>query len=1421
MPRPRNRYANRLVRIDFDKFILYNSNPRDAFESLSYFLFCRRFGVTYGIFRYKNQAGIETNPLKAGRDLIGFQSKYFESKIDKSQLIDSLKIAREKHPKINKLIFYINKEFTEGRRSTTNIPQSQKAVEGCAKKLGIKIEWVVPSNFEILLNEPTNLDLAQLYFNTPNQFGFIKGGANHRIQTFLQSDEYLNLPLAKGDKIVKKPITSILRSKQKCFLIIGHPGSGKSIFIHFLFREIGGLNKKTERQMAKLLVRNQAVPMLINLKDCIAESLENLIRARQVESNVRGQSMGFIYLLDGLDELSEDRADQVLSSLRELEQKSGTKKIIISCRSGNMNRIKVPVYLPDIIEFHFCDLDLADINKFFAAKHDKKKIKLLDRLHKINQKVLKEIKDILLIGLLWDTIEKLGPISTVADLIEQKINLLLGNPDHKKNVDSLNLLDTKSNEIIALNQEISFRFQKKLSYRFHRKELQEIILNIFPRLDYKSVNELLNYLSNLFFDGNYIDDDSSPSFIYQHRSYQEFFFTQRLKIEYEGNPVILRNLDILSNREYFEGYFMPYLRKEYERKENITGLLDLNLIDVYLGNHSGFGVDDAYYLNSSEFIPALANQNHYLIDELLESEYFQMNKILFIDTRILKEKFKQWQKEKDDFRLNDYLSSIWSSGISALLKHIVIFWKENNKEVARKLLGNLNEAASIYKENKYLEQVNKERKPDNPYWIQWEDYIFILICIQGNKVADIFRRIIRQNYQNIEDGSNAYFRKNEGKDKLVKSFFNVVMRYRPSSLILDIDQMDDYEFTAFLDVLRSYKLLDMFINDKKLQAKIRSALTARNIVFSEEKFFIAFYKAFLGIPFIEDENNLLRELLKNLKNERKIDWSLHEVPIKYSFISFALGENSIESLKPNSQDHVSYYDELALYSALFDVYVKILEGKKTIGQALRGYISYVDHNYQSGRLYLEVDISFLWAEIFSISNNLPTDDLIILKTQLLREGTNIIPYSFHYHLVAINKKLFDKLVNESDIINYEDALKSANDYQSLVNDCFSLAIFYSRLNEEKSRFYFIKGLKNGVLRHGWRKDTLVSYQLVEGLEILWRNNWETREKLIKHAHDVFNLTLRVSEFTDGKHTWQGPYNVIDLVSKYDVKLAELLKKKLIDKKGYSNYNNIAVTSVLLGRVRLGDALEDLEKEMSEFRKDYDYEGKPNSDIYEQKITVYVAIAESDLYEDQERADALAKAYDLVEEMKKENVSYYLNDSHFRELKIRYRALCQKYRKNPNVEIEEKNDLPLNNNFSEPDFIKDLQKNNTKSKINNLYNKIGNYESGIVLTRKDSWKALLEQTYKISRSIRPFIKLLESFSFPNTDFYTNNSPYFHYGLAFALSNINMKPEAVRHLYKNTGHGGFINMMKVYEVIGDKQMSNKLFNRYLQLCHFLSD
>lgn len=1419
MPERIIKTTERLVEIKFDQFRVHNQNPREAFQDLCNFLFCRRYGISSGPKRFRDQAGVEVCPVRSGKHVVSYQSKFFDTSIDWEKLSRSLLMAGRKHPELNKLIFYVNKEFSQGQTEEHTPSKNQKDLESTAIDNGIEIEWVWPSHFEMLLNQPRNLDLAQLYFGAGDELGFIRKNADVRVQTFLQTDEYLCLPLVIDGKTIKYPARSISARKQKSFLITGHPGCGKSIFVHYLFRQFGGLNKRSRTEMIRLLVRNQAVPMLINLKDCGAGTLEDLIRSRQNDANVGGSKLGFIYLLDGLDELSEGMADQTLSFVRMLEQREDTKKLIISCRSGNLNRLRARDYIPHIIELRFADLDESYIDQFFDAKKDERKCRALRRLRKENPQITAEIKDILLVILLWDTVEQLGPTSAVVDLIEQKVRRLLCDPEHRKNIDALNLLDNKSEKLLQLNQEIAFTFQGKHQYRFSREELQDIIQLRFPGLDYRSVNELLNYLGALFFDNNSAGDTGDTRYVYQHRRYQEFFLAQKLKQEYESDPTILRRCGILPDRDFVEGLLLPYMRRDYERKENIVGLLDLNLIDVYLGKHRGFGVDDAYYKNSPEFIKALALQSTLFIEEFLEGESFHIQKAVFVDLAALRTKFEEWRGDKNDYRVSAYLSSVWENGVSALLQHIVVFGRLGRKDIARKLIDNLNEVSKQFDKEPFLKEVADHLKPRNPYWKQWEDYLYLLLGIQGDDINDTFEDRIRGNYQEPDDHALAIPGEEVGNDKLLKSFYRVVLRIRPDAMLSDLDRLSDIEVIKLLEVLCSFEFLGLFIRNESLRQRVASQLRSRKLVISENQLFVAFYKKFLGIRFTKSERELLLDTQKKLLNESPINWQFREVPFKLAIVSFAHGVNESDSLATKPNDKFRYYNELTLYSALFASLIEVLRSAKTLAHVIRLYMDYCSHHGEQPRHYLKLVIAELWSWIFSASAEVPVDDLIALKQRLMHGGTDLSSYDFYYKLCVNDKPLFDRIVNESDFAEFEGRPARADDYQTIVNECFALAMFYSKLNEDMSRTYFIKGLTNSVLRHGWRKDTLVSYGLVDAIEILWKNNWHTREELISLTTEVFDLAVRVTEITDGSGTREGPYNLVDVVAKYDIAFAESLKERLIEHEGSHNFNNRVVTTVLLAKVRLGMPLAEIEQDMDGFHVRHDHDGKPRADFYEEMIRVYLALTESKSYVEEERASAFDKAYSLVDQAATDGVQFFLDDMDFRDLKLRYLNLCERYNKKPNVAVQTEASPRRQPKISEDDLVKEIRKACTKARIRGLYRRIQNYENAIVLSQRASWQTLLRRTYDVLGNIRPFIEWLEQIHYPHTDFYTSNSAYAHYGLAAALSDMGMKPEAIKYLRRNTGHGGFVNMMKVYEVIGDKQMARKLFHRYLQLCHFL--
>lgn len=714
-----------MEKISWKKFEVKNENPRKSFEELCYHVFCRRHGLKEGVKADYDQVGLETYPVKIGKKYYGFQAKFFDHTPNLRQIRKSVDNAINAfRGQLDIITIYLN---TKSKPSA----DGYKEIGKIAAKAGIEIEWFASEGeFDATLLQPLNLDLRQLYFDESDELGFIKKYANKDKLTFLQSDEYLALPI---EDINKQKVADLIktiqsRTSEKQFLVVGNPGSGKSILMHKLFQQLAGLDQNDANKMLDYLTKQGAIPMLVNLKNCATDSLENILRERQNDNRVRGKSLDFIYLFDGLDELSEENCDNILSYIAELVGDKNTKKIIFSCRSSNANRYKAKTYFKNILGHGISYLDESHIDKFFKAKKNKEKQKKLKILKTDNPHLIAEIKDILLINLLWDTIDELDASSTIIDLFDKKIHLLLDDHHHKKNIESLNLLNSKKDSIISLNQEISFEFQKKFQFLFKQEDLQNLILQKFPRIDYHSVNAILNYSASLFFDHSYSPESLKQGYVYQHRRYQEYFFAQKLKTEYENDPKIIRDLGIIANREFFEKIFLNYLRKEYVKEANLGGLTEINLIRVYLGGHPGFGHDDACYKTSSptsaSFIAALASQNRLALEELLSNDTLEIKDKLMIDSQELERHFKIWKKDKKAYRSEEYLKNVWGE-VSSLIRSVTTFWKSGKSELGNEIKRHLSNILSFY-EQKELKEIQKKSQY-NPFWMEIENWIYIRI----------------------------------------------------------------------------------------------------------------------------------------------------------------------------------------------------------------------------------------------------------------------------------------------------------------------------------------------------------------------------------------------------------------------------------------------------------------------------------------------------------------------------------------------------------------------------------------------------------------------------------------------------------------------------------------------------------------------
>lgn len=219
--------------------VKYDKRETWAFEQMSYLLFCAEFNNRVGLFRYKNQTGIETEPIEKDGKYYGFQSKFYSNSIadNKDDIIDSIKKAKSKNKQLDELFFYINQELSESTTKSKKKPQYQLDIEKAAKTEGINIQWRVPSHFELQLSLPDNKYINDIFFSLdPNEGDLLDEISKHN-DNILQA---IQTEISFGENQIKIDRSSVVESiantsqKKKNIIISGEGGCGKTaIFKEF------------------------------------------------------------------------------------------------------------------------------------------------------------------------------------------------------------------------------------------------------------------------------------------------------------------------------------------------------------------------------------------------------------------------------------------------------------------------------------------------------------------------------------------------------------------------------------------------------------------------------------------------------------------------------------------------------------------------------------------------------------------------------------------------------------------------------------------------------------------------------------------------------------------------------------------------------------------------------------------------------------------------------------------------------------------------------------------------------------------------------------------------------------------------------------------------------------------------------------
>lgn len=240
----------------------FDENPQENFEWFCYLLFCQEFKTPAGIFRYKNQSGIETDPVVIGDEVIGWQAKFYDTKLsdNKADMIGMIEKSNQAYSSLTKIIFYTNQEWGQGKRKrnskvkestikaikgtkNNNDPKVKQEVDKKAREYGIEIVWRGAGFFESPLVTIENEKIAKHFF-TPDKsiFDLLEEKRKHTKNVLYEIQTDIDF----SDKKIEIDRTEIIEHlhetlEQKQVLIVsGVGGVGKTAVIKKLFEKEEG-----------------------------------------------------------------------------------------------------------------------------------------------------------------------------------------------------------------------------------------------------------------------------------------------------------------------------------------------------------------------------------------------------------------------------------------------------------------------------------------------------------------------------------------------------------------------------------------------------------------------------------------------------------------------------------------------------------------------------------------------------------------------------------------------------------------------------------------------------------------------------------------------------------------------------------------------------------------------------------------------------------------------------------------------------------------------------------------------------------------------------------------------------------------------------------------------------------------------------
>lgn len=1361
-----------MIHINWSVFQLKNPKTTEAFETLCYFLFCRKYNLTEGIRIDFNQAGLETEPIKNERgEYSGFQSKYFEKKVSYDSIAGSIDQAIKHYPELKRIIIYIN------QNAKTSCDNAQKIEKKCAEK-GIDIEWFLPGNFLISLNQPQNWDLAEFYFGETDTIKWLSNSKNIRINTLLQSKEFVELNLYHTDKVIsiKEYSQKILDSDNKLHLFSGTAGTGKSVCMWKLFNTYSGFDKETKEQQLEVINKLGAICVFINLNNTALDSLESIITSHKRFYSADNEHNKFIYLFDGLDEVPSSSITATILFLEELLEKDTTKKIVISCRVSSTNKFILKSSFNNLTEYTIEDLSQEQVWLYFQNKGNEEKENRLVELCRRDGSFLGNVTDILTLNLLWTHILQISDINFLPELMELGVSTVLKDIHHKKYLEEMNLPNPKEEAIININKELSFHLFEEDKFCFTQKELYDIIERTYPKCDYMSANKIVSFLADNFFDITVTDN--IYTFSYRHRRYAEYFTLLCIDNEIQTNLDYLRKRNIIINKDLFDKMLIPYLYSKAKRNKDLSIACEVGLFNVYMGNDKAWGVDNAFYYWSTWIIYAIASLPEKIFQLVIEDEGLPIRNFFFD----IPEKLITLLKNNDKFYYNADFKQYY---INYMLL-IAMMHKSDKKDILPVLLSKYTEIRELCREKNYF--FNSTSNRDN--YMVWESILYIETVICKDNIDKYIEICISTSKEkNIDTIFKEYI---DTEIFLCASLYYNLLIYYPEKCVNIVEQMNLNQLSIFTLMVSRAECVGIVLNNNNLKDVLIRKFEKEIVNGGLSATLCLALKQRAGASLTEKELLLVTDYLQNSQfSSHTIFWKEHGDVVGFILSTFS------EKIKFTQLDI-----PVKQYVIVYDAYIELLTGILTI----KGFVAKIK-NYLVSNSEATYYIRILLGKAFALCN----EDLISIKgaidylsyeiknTSLLIVYHKMKQHNPERYKAVMDVSLLSKL-NTPEV--YQDI-----DYTSTSDLLFMLSFIMSSYDDSKCYQYLLKGLGNGMLRMNERKDTIGDYRLLESMEELLKTNWLTTEEIISYLNRIILIANKMNSFhIDNDVHGQA----MEILKKYNFEAAEYYYKRILPEETYNDIH----FKFAVGLIDRGRNVESVEQCVENITNSYDnyYQKLSNGSFY-YRIRLYLYMATCDFYLANLRKTYFEKACKEIDELENAGWARELAPEDYQI----YKKLCYEYQKEVDVTKQKEWDYKQNEVKNRKDCLKILSEINSSEELKLFITKIqreysvDNYQIG---------EMLIQKSIDLTGNIDDILKLFSEQYYPSSSVGYINSRNYWMVMVAALRNQKAKSSAFNYLISHGGgHDGFSELIKIYSELDNKDICLRLFETMVRCIEFL--